>query len=280
MLYKSLPKCTKGSQAYLDEMSDPPPPAHRKPRPLPFPILSSTPKGARNPFNPRQSRHPLLEKLRRPITKSTDPPSSGSAYRTSPPSTTIVSSLTDKAWDSFKDRDHPWCLPFGMSDCLECRARMCLLDNTENSTRAVTSPPALYRISKIFRRNSAFNASSATESFLPANCQDCCDDESDSESEWSLATTDNNIGAGRTVDRYFYKPAGLWVEKKLNRVLGPYLLSPYVLSHQLSQALRRIIPVNLKKRRPFIGRINIAYIEKHLHKHEFLAFRRLLHDAL
>ena len=165
--------------------------------------------------------------------------------------------------------------------CLECSARICLLGSTEKSTRAVTSPPTLYRISKIFRRNSAFNASSATESFLPANCQDCCDNDSDSDSECSsLATMDNNIGAGRTVDNYFYKPAGLWVEKKLNRVLGPYLLSPYALSHQLYQALGRIIPVNLKEIDLFVNPISIAYIEKYLHKHEFLSFRRLLHDAL
>ena len=266
---------------YLDEMSEPPPPAYRHPLPLPSLIHSPTPKGSRNPFDPRQSRHPSLEKLRCPITKSTDPPFPGSAHRTSPPSITIVSSLADKAWDSFKDRDHRWCPLMERRYCLECSARICLLGSTEKSTRAVTSPPALYRVSKIFRRNNAFNDSSATESFLPADCQDCCDNDSDSESEWSLATTDNNIGAGRTVDNYFYKPAGLWVENRLNRVLGPYFLSPYVLSHHLSQALVRIIPNHPKTiHRTFFMRTDIAYIEEHLHKHEFLAFRRLLHDAL
>ena len=259
---------------YLDEMSEPPPPAYRHPLPLPSLIHSPTPKGSRNPFDPRQSRFPWLEKLRRPFTESTDPPFSGTAYRKFPP--IVTSPDKDRAWNAFKDRDHPWC-PFFFQryDCLACVVR-CLLSST--SMRAVTSPPALYRISKIFRRNNAFTDSSAVESFFPAGYQDCCDGESDAESEWSLATTDNNIGTGRTVDNYFYKPAGLWVEKKLNRVLGPYLLSPYVLSHQLSQALGRIIPVNLKKRKN--RQINIAYIENHLHKHEFLAFRRLLHDAL
>ena len=49
----------------------------------------------------------------------------------------------------------------------------------------------------------------------------------------SLETIDDNPGAGRTVDKYFYQPAGLSIERFLNRTLGTLLTDPVELGEQI-----------------------------------------------
>ena len=164
--------------------------------------------------------------------------------------------------------DHPRRSEPQVKGCACCEKREAEECQEENIARAVISPTVLYRVSKVFRRDKAFGDATAAESAPFAYGKDC-DNNSYSESECSLATTDNNRGAGWAVDKYFYRPVGLWVENKFNRVLGPYFVSPYVIGNQLTQAFVRD-RMNL---------IEFSDIEKHLHKHEFMAFLRLLHDA-
>lgn len=57
------------------------------------------------------------------------------------------------------------------------------------------------------------------------------DDETSS--VWSLETVDNNPGAGRTLDNIFFRPLGLGLEKLLNRVLGPHLVSRFAIGGHL-----------------------------------------------
>lgn len=57
------------------------------------------------------------------------------------------------------------------------------------------------------------------------------DDETSS--VWSLETTDNNPCAGRTLDNIFFRPLGLGLEKLLNRVLGPHLVSRFAVGRHL-----------------------------------------------
>lgn len=58
-------------------------------------------------------------------------------------------------------------------------------------------------------------------------------EDDDASSVWSLETVDNNPGAGRTLDNIFFRPLGLGLEKLLNRVLGPHLVSRFVIGRHL-----------------------------------------------
>lgn len=58
-------------------------------------------------------------------------------------------------------------------------------------------------------------------------------EDDDTTSVWSLETVDNNPGAGRTLDNIFFRPLGLGLEKLLNRVLGPHLVSRFVIGRHL-----------------------------------------------
>lgn len=49
----------------------------------------------------------------------------------------------------------------------------------------------------------------------------------------TMETIDDNIGAGRTLSKYFLRPAGLRLEKFLNRILGSALATPFEIGHQL-----------------------------------------------
>ena len=164
----------------------------------------------------------------------------------------------------------------------------------------MTSPTVLYRTIKVFRRNKTFDNAAAPTFFFPADGQDCVNpfsesippltlshngvsssqvndqdqDNYDDTSTISSMATGDNIGAGRTVYNYAYKPAGLWVEKKLNRVLGPYLASPYVIGQQLIKPFGRLSISGMYR-----AEHKLTYLEQHLRKQEFVAFRRLISDA-
>ena len=189
---------------------------------------------------------------------------------------------------------HPWCPWPQFRDCAECRRKWEKLrkkwaeerrpGREEKLEQMITSPTVVYRMSKVLRHDKAFDEDVASDFSLSVDGQDdigadqtdshCYDDSSTIS---SMATGDN-IGAGRTVYNHFYKPAGLCVENNLNRVLGPYFVSPYALGYHLRKAFTQMSTEMLRTRKWFYD-FNLTCIERNLRKHEFVAFRRLICDA-
>ena len=170
-------------------------------------------------------------------------------------------------------KDHPWCPRLERLNCVKCIKKWnekCAKERrrSEKIAQSQMSPTVLHRVSKVFHRDNTFDDASTDD-------QDCDNGtHSYSDSESSMATTDNNIGAGRTVDKYFLQPSGLRLENYVNRVWGPYLVPLHKIGRTLTQAFARIYA-----QKSFVVAFNFAYIKTHLHKDEYQAFRRLIHDA-
>lgn len=54
----------------------------------------------------------------------------------------------------------------------------------------------------------------------------------------TMETIDDNIGAGRTLSKYFFRPAGLRLERLLNKILGPTLAPPAAIGCQLQHFIQ------------------------------------------
>lgn len=54
----------------------------------------------------------------------------------------------------------------------------------------------------------------------------------------TMETIDDNIGAGRTLSKYFFRPAGLSLERLLNKIIGPKLAPPTAIGCQLQQFIQ------------------------------------------
>lgn len=63
-------------------------------------------------------------------------------------------------------------------------------------------------------------------------------DDDDMISILTMETIDDNIGAGRTLSKYLFRPAGLSLEKLLNKILGPTLATPFAIGYQLQHFLQ------------------------------------------
>ena len=147
-------------------------------------------------------------------------------------------------------------------------------DDDEKNIQAlakITSPTALQRLHGILGRNDFRNAPSGASPVIQTILGQGRDD--GSSSEWSLATTDNNRAAGWAVFTYFYRPVGLWIEKTLNRLLGPHLIPPSAIGKRLEDRLPTL----------FMERCLEVYeavesLERQLMKSEFSMLRRLMSD--
>lgn len=63
-------------------------------------------------------------------------------------------------------------------------------------------------------------------------------DDDDMISILTMETIDDNMGAGRTLFKYFFRPAGLSLERLLNKILGPTLATPYAIGCQLQHFIQ------------------------------------------
>lgn len=63
-------------------------------------------------------------------------------------------------------------------------------------------------------------------------------DDDDMISILTMETIDDNMGAGRTLFKYFFRPAGLSLERLLNKILGPALATPFAIGCQLQHFIQ------------------------------------------